>query len=160
MKSYNPSLFHDANRILDLKGESPEVTDELVPIVVIQPRCDLIKHVNKSTTGSATLLTSATGKDTYLTGLTLAFSANAACDHATGEGVRISVVTDGVTANLLSIPVITLTAISQALSISFPVPVKIDRSSAVTVNCPSYTAGVRVITATLVGYTVETQKGN
>lgn len=152
------------NNLIDELKLNPVVDN--IPSVVnptIQPVFEVKKKISsvlgntaKSTTGSTTLHTTSSTLDTYVTGLTFGLTINATNDIATGR-VSITGVINGTTVHIASIPVLTLTAQNTVYSMSFPIPLKLDRNSAVTLGANwTFSAGAGTVIGTLIGYTEET----
>lgn len=110
----------------------------------------------QSTSGSvvATLPNPGDRGEVYLTSISLGMIKDVACDIATGT-VRADVVPAkyGVSKTLLSIPVITLTAQNNFITLSLPYPLKIKSGTNVTIS-GSYTAGVMSRTVSGTGFIV------
>jgi hypothetical protein len=158
MKNYNQSIAQDLNRIFDLKGEqTAEVADFIQPVKEINPSMDWIKSGVSAATGTATLATTPSSKDTYITGVFLGVNKNAACDTATGA-IAIAATINGVSTNLLRIPVITLNAENSNISQAIYPPIKIDRGTSITIG-GTFAAGAMVRTYGVMGFTQETTKG-
>lgn len=96
--------------------------------------------LNQSTTGTFTLYTTSTTKDFYLSSLIFSMTKDATCDVATGT-LNISSTINGIARTLGAHTVITLTAQSEKLAITFAKPIKLDRG--VTITVPgTFTLGV------------------
>lgn len=159
VKHYNTSISEDAARILNSK-QGQFLGDDVqgpVAVIPIQRRCDFVKQGGRATTGGGTIATTPADKDTYLVGLHFSFSKNAACDIASGN-IRVTAVIDGLTVNIASFAVLTLTAEQGSDYFPFTVPIKIDRNTTISFAADSYTAGLMSRSASVHGYTVETTK--
>lgn len=88
---------------------------------------------------SATILTTDSVKDTYITSVSLAMIKDAT---STSVLSAVTCVIDGATRTLTAIPGITLTIQAQTVNVSFPVPIKVDRSSIIAVTNSTATANV------------------
>lgn len=157
MKLRNRNIALDANRILDLKEENiSEVSSVLQPTKEIKRMCDLIKTTNASTTGTMTVALPS-DKDCYITNIEASYIKNAACDVATGV-LTVSLPTLGSSAySIIQLPVITLTAQQEIVSIQFEHPIKCARGLNAAMT-GAFTAGVMVRTLAVQGYTEESTK--
>lgn len=153
MKHYNPSISADMNRILNLKGESTnEIEDVIVPIIPIQRRADIVRTLTKTSTGGSLVFTTAADKDTYITAVSLNYSADNASD---GVKISLSGTVDGVSREILTLCKITLTAANHTCSLCFTNPIRLDRNTSVTLT-HAFTVGTERSCCNVIGYTVET----
>jgi hypothetical protein len=149
------------NNLIDELRLNPVV--DTIPSVVnptIQPVFEvkkkftnLVRHLNKTTTGASTILTTSSTQDTYITALVLCHTQDATCD---GVLVQILATTEGSQRALMSLRFQTTTAnggLNQ--SVSFPFPVKLDRNTAVQLSL-AFTAGTCASSVCFYGYTEET----
>lgn len=156
VKHYNTSISEDAARILNSKQGQFLGDDVTGPVAVIDisPYANVVRNILGTSTGTGTLYTTPTDKDFYLTSVQISVQANAACD-STFAVIRCTI--EGIIRNVIGIAKLTLTATSEAVSITFTTPVKIDRGTAIQTN-NTFTAGSQTISAQITGYTVETTK--
>lgn len=160
---YNTDLFKeikDGAKIQQLTDAIPtQLQGTVVPVMEVNPkllrRTNFIKSVNRTTSGNATLFTTSSDVDTFITAVQLAFIQDATCDGAIGTPARLSVVIGGVSTVIIDLPALTLTACADATAVTFPHPLKIDRGSTMTLGGSTYTAGLKVRVATVYGFTVE-----
>jgi len=123
----------------------PAITDYVVPVILVT---DEVYYAEESFTISGTasnsttttILTTDSVKDTYINSVSLGVIKDVT---STSILSTIQVVINGATRSLIEIPGITLTAQSQTISASFPIPIKIDRSSTITINNSSATSNIR-----------------
>jgi len=159
-KHYNPSIIERASRILNSK-QGDFLSDEVagpVATIELKPAVRLIASTVASTSSSTNnAQTTPADKDTYITGVALSFVKDVTCDAADGS-LRAMVVVGGVTRNLLSFGILTLTAQSGSNSISFPYPIKVDRNSSLGLAQSTFTAGKFVRCVNFFGYTEEVTK--
>jgi len=114
---------------------------------------DVVSGANPTTTGAATLYTTSTTKDFYLTNLRIGVIKDSTCDIATGI-ISITANVLGVSKNILTIPVISLTAQSENANIQFEGRgMKLDRGAVVSIS-GTFSVGVMVRTASVFGYEV------
>jgi len=118
-------------------------------------RCDVVRGINRTTTGGSTIFTTPTDKDFYLVGCQFGLIKDATCDMASGTVAGISAVLEAQTRNIIQTPTITLTAQEVTQGLSFPVPIKIDRGTTILIISNAFTAGVCIRTASIIGYTQE-----
>ena len=159
VKHYNPSIAEDANRLLNSKA-GDQLGAEVAPI--IQPTIELRRYSNIVRSGSSTassstasIFTTPSDKDFYLTGATFSLQKDATSDN-TSAFLRVTI--DGsTTRNIIQMDTLTTTAVSKDMAVSFPFPIKLDRSTNVIIGA-TYTVGSLVRNATIFGYTVEVTK--
>jgi hypothetical protein len=160
---YNSDLLkelRDASKLQQLSESIPNQLDtKIVPVIEVNPKLlrvvNIIRGTAKTTTGSATIYTTPTDRDFYLTAITFAVTKNAACDVASGRyGLQMYI--DGAAQVIGMVSVQTLTASDIATSMTFDTPIKIDRNtSIVTAGGVSFTAGAMITTTSILGFTVE-----
>jgi len=153
-KHYNPSIVERANRILASKA-GDYLSDEVagpVAVIPLNPVVRIVRAGGSSATGTLTLYTTPSDKDFYLTTAILSMIKDVTCD-ATG-GINLNAVIDGVTKEIIVYGILTLTAQADTIVCNCPVPIKIDRNTAITVS-GTYTAGTMRRSATVHGYTEE-----
>jgi len=155
VKHYNPSISQRAQRVFNTKGEhlSDDVIPTIQPVIQVAPVARIVRNGNTSATGSLTPYTTPTDKDFYLTAIGLSYSKNVTCDVATGN-VQLNITVDGASVAVIALAMQTLTAQDGTAYISFPIPIKVDRGTAIT-GTNSYTAGAMRRTGVVVGYTEE-----
>ena len=140
-------------RILNLKGESTnEVEDVLVPVIPITRTNNVVREVEGAATGNATIFTTPTDRDFYLTGWVLNYATDAACDTVT---IAIQCTIDGVSRYLIRKKKITATADDKAIICNYNEPIKIDRNTVMSLVC-SFAAGNCPRSCTITGYTMDT----
>jgi len=133
----------------DIKATNPGLianllTDYVVPMININDQVYYAKEsfafngtaINATST---TLFTTDSVKDTYISAITLGVIKDAT---ATSLLSTVSAVINGQTRALVSIPGITLTVQSEVVSASFNPPIKVDRSSIVTLTNSTNTGNV------------------
>lgn len=123
---------------LGAEGMPTKVSDTIQLSVEVNPkllrRCDIIKQVSSA----STIYTTPADKDFFVNTVHLGIAKDVA---DTGTAASITCVVNGATVTLLTIPGITLTADAQNVVIPFPVPIKVDRNTAVAFAVAgSYTA--------------------
>lgn len=158
VKHYNPTIAEDANRLFNFKqGEvvSTEVAPFIQPTVLVQRKCNIVK-LNGVTNGTtATVYTTPSDKDFYVTAATLTYMRDATSDTTF---IQMRWTIDGVVQTPLNFRILASTASYESISISLPVPVKVDRNTNITVNSGTATANI-TYSGTVIGYTVDTTKG-
>jgi len=112
--------------------------------------CNVSRVISAVTTGTVTLFTAIGDRDVFVTALSLSIIKDATCNIATGT-IELNTTVRGVATALLAIAVISVTAQSERITISFPTPVMIDRNTAITLT-GTYTLGVMARVATLEAY--------
>lgn len=121
------------------------------PVPNAIPVCDVNpKHAreidfstyNALTNGtSATIFTALNDRDTYITGACLSLIKDAT---ATSTNFAIKVYIKGVLSPIVVISGITSTAQNQTVSLSFPIPIRIDKGSTVTITSGTANANIKV----------------
>lgn len=161
--NYNSTLsneMRDVGKLQISRDRIPnEFADKIVPVVDINPKHSRIINLSQSivvtaTGGSTTALSARTDVDQYITSVWLGVSKNAACDVATGSYL-MSATINGQAKNLFSIPLMTLQASDIIQVLAFPIPVKIDRGTAVSVTALGFAAGSLSRVAGVNGFTVD-----
>ena len=135
-----------------------QLANQVIPVIDVNPKALRRSNIARtaSTSGaSTTIYTTPADKDFFLVGANFSFIKDATSDIATNAALQLRCIIDGLTTAILNHAVITLTAQSGNISISFPFPLKIDRNTAISLFRASTTAGVTVIAGSIVGYTVE-----
>lgn len=150
--------MQDSAKLQTIRDRIPDqLADKIVPVMEVNPKllrvCNIVRGANKATTASATLYTTPTDKDFYLTGIALSYTKNVTCDTATGA-LNVTVYIDGALQTLFSLAKLTLTAEEKTGSITFPIPVKLDRNTPITYGT-TWTAGAMIQAISIVGYTVD-----
>lgn len=149
------------NSIVDTLQLNP-VTDQIPKYVVptIQPVfeadkkiCDIVRSSVSSTTGTVTVFTTPANLDFYLNSVVAGYVKDATCDIATGS-INVQANVQGTTRAFVLMPVLTTTAQDDIVSVSFPAPIKIDRSAAITIT-GTFTAGAMSRAICISGFTAE-----
>jgi hypothetical protein len=137
-----------------------ELADKIVPTFETNPQ--LLRYTNyivygaKSLTGDLTLETTSTTKDTYLTGINLAFSKDAACNCDTGAcSLQVTPDETNVKTTIFHIVTPTLTADARQASITFRNPIKLKRGTTIILGSNGFTAGNYERRAQVYGYTID-----
>lgn len=140
----------DAIRAIRVQAKIPNVEpapNELgrtcVPVMDMTPRfhrTGLSFVTSQTTTGTFTLHTASTTRETSLTSLQFGIAKDATCDIATGN-VAFNAVINGVTTSIMRLAVLTLTAADAFNTLTFPDPILIDKGSIVTMT-GTFTVGL------------------
>ncbi len=140
------------------EGFPQTLSSNIIPIIDMTPSFHAVVNIantaSSTTTGAITILNPVNEGDLYITGAHIALVKDAACDMASGR-VTLAATINGVVRSILSIPVLTLTAQQQSLSISFVRPIKVDKGTSVTLLTNSFAAGNLIRSGGIVGYTVQ-----
>jgi len=144
-----------------IKESNPNVLpktigDKIMPVIEVGDNIDqrFIIHTNSATSGTITITTTPTDKDFYLTGIEMSYATDATCDMASAQN-GVIVIIQGVSRVALSFANIALTAQQSDRSITFPVPILLDRGSLVTMT-GTFTVGVAIRGVSISGYSVDT----
>lgn len=154
VKHYNPSIVQDALRIFNTKSDnlSDDLGLNIIPVIPVTPCARVVGNAAATNATSATILTTPTGRDFYLTGAALSMIKDVT---STSNSSTIRCVINGVTVIILDIAGITLTAQSATQTVVFNPPLKIDAGTNITVQNATNTANVRS-DGCIYGYTQET----
>ncbi len=152
MKHYNPDITRNVIDTINVKGDADfsEVSEEIALTFETNPRIikpAFIKNAS-STTGSTTVYVTPADKDFYLCSATLSIIKDVVAD-TTNVNLRGTI--NGTVQEFLHINGITLTAGSGAVTISYPHPIKIDRSAVILFNF-ARTVGVVSVSASISGF--------
>ena len=137
-----------------------QLANTVVPVIDVNP--DLAREVNflisnsRSTSGTLSSSFASTASRSYfLTGITVGYAKDAACDLATGN-ISVAVTPDysKSTTTIVQLPVITLTADSKVVDIIFETPLRVVAGSAITMT-GDFGAGVLVKSFQIRGYYVD-----
>jgi len=132
-----------------------ELAEKIVPVFETNPellRKGFVRHA--TLTADATLYTTPTNQDFYLTNIVLSNTKDAASDCS---GVHISATINGANVRLCQITGITLTAGSMNISRTFKEPIKIDRGTNITVSHLTGAGAVLATYASIAGYLDESR---
>jgi len=144
---YNTELLkelRDGIKGQQLTGSFPnKLASAVVPVMEVNPkllrRTTIIREKLVTNTAEATIYTTPTNQDFYLTGISMAYIKDAT-SQSTYQ--RVLVVTNGATSNIAYLPQITLTAGQANHFISFDKPVKIDRNTNISGGVGNATANI------------------
>lgn len=129
-----------------------QLADKVVPVMEVNPKllrcCNFIKEASCINATTTTIYTTPTNKDFFLTALHLSVIKDVT---STSTRSYVNAYVNGVVNSLITIAGITLTVQDQNCSISFPIPIKIDRGTAIALNNSSATANV-TSRASIMGY--------
>jgi len=153
MKHYNPTLSNTMNKRFALKGESTDlVEDSIYPIYAINPIVDVFGMATRSSSGTSGVFTASSTKDTYITQI----SASLSCDvNANVTQFEVYSSIGGANRSFLRLAHALGAAGSQAVSITFENPIKLDRGQVVNFALIS-AVGVFFGAVTITAYTMET----
>lgn len=132
------------------------LNNSVQPILIINPleRTNPVHASgNASTTGTVTIFTTPSSRDFYITSIALAFTADATSDSTS---VLVSGQIHGQAATtLLVLRKAATVANNQSLSVSFPVPLRMERGTTITTTS-AFTVGAQTSTTSISGFTVDT----
>lgn len=129
-------------------------TNYIQPVISADPAfCDVFKSqsTTSSGAGSATIYSTPTDKDFYLTFLRLGYAKSANCDVANGT-LSLNVVINGETISLMAFPIVNLTLQEQHMALYFDPPLKIDRNSTILQTGHTFTVGTFGRRSAVAGY--------
>lgn len=142
--------------IQTVQGIPRQLGNQIIPVLDVTSKnvkiAQEVHEENAKNASFATLFTTPTDKDFYLTGCTLAVIKDAT-STSTKSRLQIHPEEKGET-NILSIAGLTLTAQSETISLNLRNPVKIKRGTNIRVYNATSVANINA-TATIVGFTLE-----
>jgi hypothetical protein len=144
MININSEVTQGIQKAIKRQG-TPEykVSDTIIPTIEVNPQIIknvVIANVDTGTSGATTIIASDPNRDIYITSVSLSIIKDVTCDIATGS-VNVNSTFLGALKNIIGLPVISLTAQNQSISVSFPHPLKIDRNAGVSIS-GTHAAGV------------------
>lgn len=147
------------NKMQDLAGLQTaaeaipnQLSNTIAPVLDIAPKfTTIVKASSLATSAPATIYTTPTNKDFYLTFLSLSVSKDAACD---GVDYYITIYIDGAAIRFPRMAMQTLTASSMTREISFAYPIKVDRGTAIQIS-GAFTVGTQQRNAEICGFILE-----
>lgn len=137
----NSQVTQEIIRALKLNVQKESVPNP-VPVVIVDlkhssDRVQIRSVTSSNLNGNSTLIAGITGQNIYLLGLSLSRTKDVTAD-TTGSSVRVTI--DGATREVLSMSGLTLTAQDKDMFINFPIPIKLDVNTGISLNS-SRTAG-------------------
>jgi len=139
-------LVDGANIQVSREQPPTQLAEKVVPVMEVNPKLlryvNLIKESGSSTTGNTTIWTTPTDRETYITAAFLAFAADVTADSTL---YTLTCIVNGVAKALLTHRKITLTAGRDTSSISFPIPIKVDKGTNIVLT-QTFTAGTSICT--------------
>jgi hypothetical protein len=157
MKYYNSDIAQDFNLKFNPKGEyvDNKILDVITPTIEIKPRI-FVKSNTLTNQTTLTIITTDSTRDTYLVGVSLSVIKDVT---AVATIVNINGFVDGTSQRIVSIQGITLTPQSEAITMSFPYPIKIDKGTVINIATDNATANIKAV-GVIHFYTQDTSKGN
>ena len=160
VRNRNNELLKSFNQITnrDLQGHSAvplDVNKEIVPTVVLNPFskfCDIARSQSCSNATSATIYTTPTDRDFYLTSASLSVIKDVT-STSTFSSVFITLA-DGVTSDIIVLSEITLTAQTGEQSMNFSFPIKLARGINITIKNSTNVANI-ISRASITGFTYQ-----
>jgi len=132
-----------------------QLAEKVVPVMEVNPkllrRIDIHKAGTLTNGTSATIYTTPADKDFFLVALQLSIIKDG---NSTSTSTAINGTVNGVSAKIISIAGITITASAGSTSLTLPIPMKIDRNSNITLTHTTNVANIRG-DGIIFGYTVE-----
>jgi len=133
-----------------------QLADKVVPVMEVNPKMFRIVNYNVAGAGtnstSTSLGTTPTDRDTFITGATLSFFKDIT---ATTTFIRLNATMEnGLGIVLCSFGCVTLNIDGDAMTISFPNPVKLKRGSAITISASTNVGNFNAF-GSVMGYQVE-----
>jgi hypothetical protein len=115
---------------------------------------NVVSSGSSASAGALTIYTTPSNKDFYLCSIDFSFSKDATCDVATGRLGISAYTAEGGAKELIALPVITLKAEQQIITLTFPKPILLQRNTSIS-GSTSYTAGLMSRCGHITGFTVE-----
>lgn len=152
----NKQIVTTAIDELKLNPLTDAIPRQVIP--TIQPTFELkrryaniVKTGTRTSSGSATVYTTPSDKDFYLTGVQMSWSKDVTNDGTTAS-LQVTIDGDSTASNILRLYGQSVTANQIAETMSFLYPIKLARNSTITIN-QTYTAGASSLASTITGYT-------
>lgn len=145
----------EKTKVSNLAELPKNIANSIQPVLDVSSPIDehKIGTTSANTSGTHNMLTTPSDKDFYLTAVQLSYQKDAACDSTV---VQINCTPKGSAATqILKSRKLTLTAGTESLSFSLPIPVLLERASLVSIT-GTFTVGNMNMAGTCVGYTVDT----
>jgi len=144
-------------------SDNPKETSEKVVFTAdVTPRnhriINVIRTLAKTTTGDGTIYTTPSDRDFYLVNAVMNFDKNATCNDGTDESCSITVVLRG---DPTARKIITCSALDTTAKgtgvflLQSPVPILLERGSAILLSGTAFTLGAKIRVGTIQGYTVD-----
>lgn len=140
-------------------GEAPpsSLSAQVVPIIDCTPHKNRVQNycrtANSSATGTINIVAT-TPANLYIIGAELTIAKDAACDNGTGQ-IGIYAIAEGEAGrNICSIACLTLNAQFQTVAVMFPVPIKVQANTAISMN-GAFAAGNLHRSGHIYGYITE-----
>lgn len=156
----NNETIRECSNVLGYQvQEIPKLdTSKILLVAEVNPkmsrRSNISRGTSRTTSGGLTVYTTPADKDFYLTHISYGLIKDATCDLASGES-SVTGTIEGASQKLINIPVLTLTAQNTFISTDFAMPIKLDRNTAISTSSTAYTAGSKVVSVAIQGYTVD-----
>ena len=132
-----------------------EISDKISLIVDVSPLknkvCNIIKYNTASNATSAIIYTTPDDVDFYISSIVLSFIKDVT---STSTGSWINVPLSNSTVTFIHLPQLTLTAQNQSVTVNLTTPIKVDRSSNITVNNATNVGNISA-SGTIIGFTVD-----
>lgn len=152
MRHYNVGIMKALSDLFKIKGESlpMDVAEVITPVVVVQRESNELYTQTLFNNVSATLLTTPTDRDYYLTAAVMSRSKDST---STNTVSTIQITVNGVQMYPLILSDLDRPALPAhtQMYLRFPTPIKIDRNTSIVVTNNTNTANVRTC-ATIFGY--------
>lgn len=153
---YNTSLLKRATDLLNVRDGGffhNAVSPIITPVLELnKPVNNVMVNQSTSTTGTATVYTTPSDKDFYLTYMCLEFQADATADN-TSVGMNFTV--NGTGVPFINLRKLTTTATTLCVPVTLNPPIKIDRGTNITYST-TFTVGACSRSATIAGYISDT----
>lgn len=150
------TAIRDGAKLSISEGFPQQLIRSVQPVMDMTPRfhrvANICRQVEASNATAATIYTTPTDVDFYLTSACLSVIKDAS-SPSTYSAINITI--DGITRTLLIISGFASTAQSGTVANAFTVPIKLDRGTNIAIANTSATAAIRTW-ATIQGYTVST----
>lgn len=141
---------------LSISEGFPQLLGSVVsPVMDMTPdlhrKIEVIGQNDSGSTGTLTIYTTSAINDFYLCSISFSMSKDATC-NATGT-LSVQVTKNAVLKPIVGIALIAVTAQSDVLTLSFPYPILLDKSTAISLPV-TFTLGAMTRTATIFGFEV------
>jgi len=151
----NREVLKRIERDTFVKGTNDrQLSDNVIPVLVSNPDpklSSIVLYKSLLSTGAGAVYSVPAGKSLYITSAMLSMNDDAASDNT---ATSIVCVFNGTATSILSIMKPTLTAYYDSKTISYPVPIKIDEGTSITLQ-NTFTVGNSAKKCTITGFLVD-----
>ncbi len=149
-KIQNGNLINETKQQLQTQGMDfpSELNDKVSVVYPLNMPTNILKYAERTSSGSVTMYTTPADKDFYMTYAMLNISKDVASDVA---AALFTCYMEGAATRVFLLTTQPSTAESRHICVSFPIPIKIDRNTAIAVTA-TRTAGAHTVSGVVGGF--------